>query len=476
MKQFSNLDYLEIINIGLPQRGIKNTKKVIILGAGMAGLTAAYELKRIGYSPLILEAQSRIGGRIYTMREPFLPGLYAEAGAMRIPKTHSLTMAYIARFGLETYPFNLANPQAFVHINGQQFRFKQVNANPDLLGFDTSLMERKKTSSQLWEEAIAHLVAKISLKGDEAWEEIASTHDQYSVREYLEMKEWSEGAIEMFGLLNNQESMMNSSFLELLREEAGRFYQDLFQIKGGMDRLPNAFMPELKENIRLGARVIALDQTPDQVIVHYRTPAGLFQETGDYAIITLPFPVLRHIEVLKPFSQSKQRAIRQLHYDASAKIFLQCTRRFWEDEDGIYGGGSITDLAIRNVFYPEHGRDTGRGVLLASYTWSEDAQRWGSLSPSERIIQAVENIAQIHPQILTAVEGGASQMWHDDQFAGGAFALFDPGQQSLLHEHIIAPEGRFFFAGEHASSAHAWIQGAIESGLRAAYQVHHLPI
>ena len=208
------------------------------------------------------------------------------------------------------------------------------------------------------------------------------------------------------------------------------------------------------------------------VCVHYTTLAGRMQVRGDYAIITVPFSVLRHVEMLKPLSLPKRRAIRQLHYDASAKILFQCRRRFWEEDDGIFGGGSVTDLAIRNIYYPEAGRETRRGVLLASYTWSEDAQRWGSLSPEERIEQALENVAVIHPQVREEFEVGASKMWHDDPFAGGAFALFEPSQQSLLYQHIIAPEGRLHFAGEHTSLCHAWIQGAIESGLRAALEVN----
>jgi monoamine oxidase len=151
---------------------------------------------------------------------------------------------------------------------------------------------------------------------------------------------------------------------------------------------------------------------------------------------------------------------------------MQFRRRFWEEDDGIFGGGTISDLPIRNTYYPDHGRETGRGVLLVSYTWSEDAQRWGSLSPNDRISQALENLNLIHPQAAAEFEVGASKMWHDDEFAGGAFALFDPGQQLLLHDHIIEPEGRIHFAGEHASLGHAWIQGAIESGLRAAHEVH----
>jgi monoamine oxidase len=132
----------------------------------------------------------------------------------------------------------------------------------------------------------------------------------------------------------------------------------------------------------------------------------------------------------------------------------------------------VTDLPIRNLYYTDYGKETGRGILLASYTWSEDAQRWGSLSPRDRIVQALENVAVIHPQIMEEFEAGASHMWHDDEFAGGAFALFDPGQQTLLHDEIIKPEGRIHFAGEHASLYHAWIQGAFESGLRAAITIH----
>ena len=183
-------------------------------------------------------------------------------------------------------------------------------------------------------------------------------------------------------------------------------------------------------------------------------------------------PVLRHIEVLQPFSRPKQRAIRQLHYDASAKIFMQFRRRFWEEDENIFGGGTHTDLPLRAVYYPDHGRETGRGVLLASYTWGEDAQRWGSLSPADRIQQALENLIQIHPQAEREFEVGASYMWHDDEFAGGAFALFDPEQQTTLYPYIVAPEGRVHFAGEHASLEHAWIQGAIESGLRAAQEIN----
>lgn len=465
----SAFELLQIAEQGLsPSSALP--KKIVVVGAGMAGLVAAQTLVRAGHDVLLLEAQARVGGRIQTLRDPFTEGQYAEAGAMRIPKSHALTLAYVHRFGLSVSPFTSSNPQAYYYLHGKKHRIAEVECNPDLLCDTLAEHERGKTFAHWWEAALAPIATRLQENGG-VWEEIVAEYDSYSTREFLEKNRWSEGAIEVFGLLSNQEALMNSSFLELLREELGYYYTDMVELDGGMDRLPRAFLQELGHRIRYGAHVTALDQGESSVTVVYRTLAGKASVVADYVVMTLPFPVLRHIETAKPFSRGKQRAIRQLYYDASAKILIQCRNRFWEDE-GIVGGGTITDLPIRNLYYPDHGQETGRGVLLASYTWSEDAQRWGSLSPEERIRQALDDVAEIHPQVTDAFEAGASKIWHHDPYAGGAFALFTPGQQTLLHNDIMAPEGRIHFAGEHTSLSHAWIQGAIESGLRVAKEIH----
>ncbi|MCL6644942.1 MAG: FAD-dependent oxidoreductase, partial [Dehalococcoidia bacterium] len=102
---------------------------------------------------------------------------------------------------------------------------------------------------------------------------------------------------------------------------------------------------------------------------------------------------------------------------------------------------------------------------------AEVARRWGTLSPEERLAQAIENVEVIHPAVRQEFELGASKVWHQDEFAGGAYALFEPGQQTHLYRHIIAPEGRLHIAGEHASLAHGWVQGAVESGLRCVAEI-----
>jgi monoamine oxidase len=208
------------------------------------------------------------------------------------------------------------------------------------------------------------------------------------------------------------------------------------------------------------------------VTVHFKTEAGRYTERGDYAICAIPFSVLRQVEVLTPFSREKQRAVRQLNYSASTKVLFQVRERVWETDDGIFGGATVTDLPIRRINYPTPDPSTPRGVLLASYTWSQDAARWGAMDEETRQEEALQDVSRIHPRIRDVYEVGASHAWDNDRFANGAFALFQPEQQTQLQADIVRPEGRIHFAGEHCSLHHAWIQGALESGIRAAQAIH----
>jgi monoamine oxidase len=397
----------------------------------------------------VLEAQNRVGGRIYTLRAPFAPGLYAEAGGMRIPRAHDLTVKYCELFDLPMRPFVMGNPKGLVHLGGARMTKAEADADPARLPFILADEERGRTADAMWEAAIGDLRRLVEAEGTAAWDHIVAEYDEYSLYEFLRAQGWSKGAIEYFTVLNFLEADMHNSLVEILREDLGGAYVDMQEIVGGMDALPNAFYPHLADQIRFGANV--------------------------FAVVTVPFSVLRTIEVLTPFSTGKQRAIRQLNYHASTKIVFQVRERIWEVEDGIMGGATVTELPIRRMNYPTPDPTTRRGVLLASYTWGQDALQWGAMDEETRLEEALDDVERIHPRIRDVYEVGATHAWYSDRWARGAFAMFAPGQQTELQEDIVRPEGRIHFAGEHCSLYHAWIQGALESGIRAAQAIHEAP-
>lgn len=470
MSILSNDELVGIAGSGLtPSENRK--KKVIVVGAGIAGLVAAYELKRAGHEVTVLEAQERVGGRILTLREPFSRGLHTEAGAMRIPAKHKLTNTYIQKFGLPTIKFTMGGSNNVYYFGGQKYLQGDVSQNPSRMGLDFVGPHGKPSILERWEAFVRDATEQLD-RDEKYWDLLLGQHGDESLFEFFRRQHYSVDSITAFTRVAGMEPVMRNSVLEMLQVAIAWHDTGMIQIVGGMDGLPNAFVPTIKDSLRLGAEVTALNYTADSVTVHYRRGADLEQIDGDFAIVSLPYPVLRFVEILKSFSPGKQFAMRHLNYLNAVKIFLECRRRFWEQDDGIQGGTSVTDLPIHQIVYPEHGRETGRGVLIGCYTYDREANRWGALPPEERVRQAQKYVAHIHPQIMEEFETGTSKVWGQDKFAGGAFAIFEPGQQALLYQHILAPEGPVHFAGEHTSLKHSWIEGAVESGLRAAHEVH----
>lgn len=186
--------------------------------------------------------------------------------------------------------------------------------------------------------------------------------------------------------------------------------------------------------------------------------------------------VLSRLEVEPATSAAKQRAIRELNYDSATKVLAVTRRRFWEPDKGIFGGGTYTDLPTGTIWYPADNataRDprvsASPAVFLASNSWGQAARRLATLPHTQRSVLALTHLARIHPQPARTGEARrtASWSWDNHRWSGGASAWFMPGQRSVLHRHVVVPEGRIYFAGEHVSLAHTWMQGALESALIA---------
>ena len=444
--------------------------RVVILGAGMAGLVAGYELRRLGYQPTILEARPRVGGRVHTLRG-LAPGLYAEAGAMRIPQVHDRTLEYCRAFKLPLRRAVTANPRALVCVGDRRMTAGAARLNPPWLAAGTP-DEMGRSHEELWRQVTEEIRAEYQRDGIAAIERLTDKYDSYSIRGFLKAQGWSEAAIEQYAVMTFSESNLNTGIMQEFREMVGRAYERVYEIAGGMDQLPLAFYRQLEGQVRLGTKVEALEQAGDVVTVRARTAAQRVSIEADYVICTLPFSVLRTVEV-SGFSAGKRRAIRQLHYDAATKIFFQVRRPFWQQDDGIYGGTTVTDLPVRRIVYPSHQQAPDqRAVLLASYTWGQDALLWAALSETERTERALADVKRIHPNVVCEFEAAVSYCWSSDRFAMGAYALFEPEQLGALQRDIVAPEGRIHFAGEHCSRWPAWIEGAVESGQAVAASVH----
>ena len=459
---------------------------VVVVGAGLAGLVAAYELERRGHRVTILEADARhIGGRTRTLR--FDGGLHGEAGAMRIPARHQVTRQYIAEFHLPLRTFVSSNPKAYYFVRGQRVRIAEVKSLYGL--FDFREDERAQTPDYFWDEAVGKAGRSLSaeekddLSADAPATNRVRAYDQQSLHQLFEAAGLSDEAVEFLATTSASETLLASSATETLREELKQVWTQGFdELVDGTDTLAAAFARNLRSKPKLGCAVVRItqDALTRRTAAVYREHGVERRIEGDFLLCTLPCPVLTRIVFEPGLSGSKARAIRELNYDSSTKVLAVARRRFWEADDGIFGGGTFTDLPIATAYYPSDNAlsknprvSAGPGVLLASYSWGQAARRLASLPHTERASAVLKSLSSVHPQLQepAAIRHTASWSWDNHPYASGAFAWFSPGQHTTLHRHIVAPEGRIFFAGEHASLTHTWMQGALESGLRATREM-----
>ena len=513
----SALDDWSIDQTDRPQR-------IAIIGAGISGLVSAWLLKRAGHDVSIFEASTRTGGRIRTLRDRFTNGLYAEAGAMRIPGHHRQTLWLAERLGLSLVPYRNACGHALTYIGGKRFSADKLPSDGRSLGFAVDRSERGQSAQTLFEAAVVRYVRSAcrlpgfdlsDLRGagerhpDLACDVFAAL-DRLSLGQFLRQAAGlSRPAGDYISAFLSFEAHQTSSMAAILADHTELNTSSQFwQISGGMDALAEAFVtpaygrvvrspvpgglsrsppgaPDLAADIVYNARVVELLKHPKGVRVRFENPITRRSAESarfDRVIVSAPFSALRHVRWNGLASTRKQRAIRRLHYDNACKIFLEFEDAFWLKQGSthppITGGHSITDLAVRTIHYPTDipvDHHAGRAVLLASYTWADDSLRWTALREDDRIRFALRDLAQVHglrPRALEKVcVAGVSHSWAEHEFTSGAFAMFEPHQRTDLFADVWRPEGCVHYCGEHTSKRHGWIEGAIESAVRVAREI-----
>jgi monoamine oxidase len=439
-------------------------KRVVIVGGGLAGLVAGFELRRAGHEVTLLEATLRPGGRVRTLREPFSDGLYAEAGAGRIPSNHPLTLDYVERFRLKLVPYRPRGAEAAWVGGVRQIRRPGGDVDLSKVALDLTPEERRLGLDGLYKRYVAPHTRAVGSAQASDWPPPAlAPLGDVTIEEFLRQKGASQPAIAL--LVSGFEQ---DSALDFLRDAWSHEAPALSKITGGNDLLPRSFASALSAQIVYGAPVERVEQDEREVRAIYTRSGARRTISADRMICTAPFAAMRGVEFAPALSAGKRRAIDELSYGSVTRVFLQTRRRFWADE-GLTGFATVDQPM--EIWCPTHGQPGPRGILLG-YLYEALARRVSALDPAARVTFLVDALTPLYPAIREHLEGGTSFVWDDEPYQRGAFAVWNKGQYSTLWPQVSSREGRIHFAGEHASPWPGWMQGALYSGLRAAREVN----
>jgi len=468
---------------------------VLILGAGVAGLVAALELRRAGYKVQVLEFNNRVGGRSWTLRGGdsftelggetqhcnFAPGNYINPGPWRIPHNHYAIMHYCQELGVALEPFMQLNYNAYVHstkaFGGKPQRYRHIQA--DFYGHVGELMAKAVNKNAL-DDAVTKEDKAILLEAVRSWGALDKNMQYVKGEQSSSRRGWEKypgggltaepipsdpltlDTVLQSGLWRNVSSSLDT-----------QHHTAIFQPVGGMDMVAKGFERQVGDLVRLNSKVTAIQQDDKGVTVSYEdTKTGAkAQAKADWCLCTIPLSVLSQVEM--NVDAPMANAIRAVPYMAALKIGLEFKRRFWEQDESIFGGITTTDLPISQISYPSTGYGSkGPSALLGAYTFGAYAFEFTSLPPAERVARAVEWGAQIHPQYKSEFSNGIAVGWHRVPWVQGCAGGWTDEARAEHYKNLCQIDGRILLAGEHASYIPAWQEGGITSSLDAISRLH----
>ena len=466
-------------------------RSVVVLGAGIAGLVAAYELQRAGYRVTVLEARDRVGGRVWTIRggdavahldrpsqqAMFSSGQYFNAGAARIPVSHRAILGYAKSLGVPIETFVNADMATGWDFGGKvrpgrrmaldmQGRVAELLAKAiDQRALDTVMPKSELDAFRGFLSIYGGLDARGKLQ---AWPSSG----------YSEPRGGYDAPGKVFDPLTIQEMMpAAASAFPYTFQAIYEMQPTLVQPVGGMDQIALAIFRQVQGSVRFNAPVTAIRRAFDRVRIEHR--GGMTE--ADYCVCTLPAHLLEHIP--NDFSPAKRAALRNVEYLKSAKVAFEAPR-FWEDE-GIYGGLAWTDRLNENVIYPSDRYHSARGILVAAYVagWTHrDTPEAFTRRPfDEQIRISRDSVEALHPGKSRLLERPVVVNWGRVPYSEGVGAIgadFDDSpagvHRGARYQELLKPEGPIVFAGEHLSHIGLWQEGAALSAHEAVKLVHEM--
>ncbi len=470
--------------------GSGSGRRVVIIGAGIAGMVAALELGRVGYDCIILEARARAGGRNWSLRAGDVvaetsseqtvgweaePHLYFNPGPARLPFHHQGILGYCRELGV---PLEV-----------------MCNDNRGALMQDDNAFEGRPQHSAAVINDSRGYVAELAAK--------AVDHGLMDGPVSDEDRERLHGFLRAFGALDRDMVYRGSGRsgyaeppggglaagkiappLDLRRlvqadfwqgpSEFGEFYTmaaTMMQPVGGMGRVGEAFGRRLGDVITYNAEVTQLRRQGEGARVVWRDTRGnLSAVEADYVLCTIPCVVLKRLDT--DFSPAVRAALAAVDYVPAGKIAFQAARRFWELDSQIYGGISWTSRDITQIWYPSAGLHQARGILVGGYIWSEDLGRaFAAKAPSQRVADALADGEHLHADYGKSLGHGVSVAWPNVPFSEGAWAEWSREARKDAYPVLLEGDGPFLFAGEHMSQINGWQEGAVRSAHYAVTRI-----
>jgi monoamine oxidase len=448
--------------LGLDRRASSGRRgyrgRVIVVGAGLAGLSAAWELERRGWQTVVLEARPRVGGRCHTLRG-FAASQVAEAGGEYIDTTHRQMRRFAKRFGLRLDDVRHSEDryETAVYVEGELQPFERF------AGTETGA-EVERFYAEAWRLARDLDPADPAATG--------ATHDRRTVAEFIDEVGVTGRPRQILDREIRDDYAIEPEKLSLLffltetkvswnTPDSG---VEAFRVHGGNDQIARGFSSRLEQAPHLGARVTAVRSTGRGV----RVTAGGEQFDGDQVILAAALPGLRGVRFEPALPAALAAAIRELQYGPITKTPLQYAQRFWHQ--GGWSGETLTDLPVSTTWEATD-RQPGRRGILMTYASGDAGLAAASLPERERVEATAAQLNRIYPGSAALLGRTASIPWSNSSLNGGAYSAFAPGQVTDFWTALRRPHGRIHLAGEHTADFCGYMEGALESGLRAARRI-----
>ena len=453
-------------------------RRIVIAGAGLAGLSAAYELSQKGFRVTVIEGRDRVGGRIHTLRDPFSHDLHVETGGELLGDGYERMLRYCHKFGIEYKELSaevetggsVAELQDGIgrtaYMKGKLYpKGTVINNHP----YGLTGMEGKVLPPTLYGMNLRLFINEMRRK-----EKTILDFDKLSLADALRGKGVSERAIKLMDISLNYNSIETASTGGILFDGLRRRTAGTIPIKvvGGNDLIPKALAENARRNgveFIMSSKVKKVSQGEEGVKITFRNERGNMETImGDRFVCTIPFSVLKNVKFSPQLPKEKSKAIKELNYTQNTKVYMQAKYAEWDKR--VLGSSVWTDTTIERIFSPT-GKTGDERAIFTAWTEGNGSKLLERMSEKERMAFARKKFEEVLPFMKGSVERTFTQSWSQDEFARGAYSHFTVGQLASIQPHVRTSVGRIHFAGEHTAQKSPGMEGALESAERVTKEI-----